>query len=640
MESEKENLLKKYIEALKGYPFKNEKEQKECFAPYTEENIIIESYDQVFPLEIPVSLSDFEKKSILEKKETKEEKIEIRESEHQIVSYFPSNSIPNIPIMTISHNFLLLNIEDEIILKNTCYGLIGKNGIGKSSFLKEMSKIKGVYLLNQEESFCNCKFSKENVKDFFVNFFDEKEVQKMLKMFKVEDLILNVCKIDKNKNISYNINEKNNKNLVLNDTDISLAYIPGMISRSDLSGGQKKKLQLIFLFLLNPKLLLLDEPTNMLDFEGIKNLILLIKNYKNTIIVVSHDIYFLNQVCEFILDFSFKKFFIYKGNYEIFKKQKDEKIKVSRKEKLNLENKKEKLKNLKMKFGVRKSSLVISKYKQLDKEIEKFENNYFEEEIDFKKFVILEGGKNGKIIEIKEMNIYRKGNEILTIFSDQALDELKSDSKTNQNKFDKNELNENFLILKNLCFILKGNQKILLIGNNGVGKSTFLTSFRDSIKNKKCILFQNLKILWIGQDHLDNFKENDRVIPFLIRKYYEINNLENSENPLGDKILIQKIRKVLSKFSLQKDYHEIKFLSGGEKTKILLSLLILTSPDLLLLDEITNNLDINTIEIWKNCLSDYKGCVIAISHDRWFGEIFNEVWEIKDKNIKKGIKNE
>ncbi|KRH94830.1 aTPase component of ABC transporters with duplicated ATPase domain [Pseudoloma neurophilia] len=787
--------------------------------------------------------NDYER-TVVENIRDKKNKKSLSKNNKKIPNYFYRRStiLPNIPDMTISHSgHLLLELDGLNLNTNSIYGLIGKNGIGKSSFFKEISKIAGVYLMNQEEqTFCKGKcYKKLKISEYLRIFFEESEIFYLIKWFELEDLNLKVCEcfdsmsslmsntsmssLVSNTSVSKDsvsgafpqnypqnssiresvsnttsmsnasisslmsnttsmsntsVNTTSMSNNSVNTTSINTSslrqkkldqidqsnifYLNGIystIAQSPLSGGQKRKLHLIISFLIDPQLLLLDEPTNMLDLLGIERLINLIRLKNITIIIISHDIYFLNNLTNFILEIENKKIGIFKGNFSNYQKQKEEKIKLSQKQKEESEKKMEHFQYLKAKYGVRKSKMVQSREKQIMKTVDincntnTISSLYGDSLI---REIRLEGGKTGTVIKIEEMGLFIQDGKTIPYYreyyssndscsngscsndscsndsckysgiskysdskddgiskysgvskcnaskddgvskcndsKDDGISKYSGVSKCNASKDDgvskcndsngvskNSSKNDNGVskkekhILKGVNFTLSGNQKVLLIGPNGIGKSTFLNCIRDqylnhSLKSLDFIRFkENLKILWIGQDHSDNFDMEDRVIPFLYKKYLQFDNPSfshtntsfshanasfshaNGRNTLNDtisrrnemvfdesmadKVLIQKIRLNLSIFSLNKDYHKIGTLSGGEKTKLLLTLLLLIKPDVLLLDEITNNLDIETIRQVKTIIEYYNGAVIAISHDRWFSEIFKEVYEINNQTM-------
>ena len=341
---------------------------------------------------------------------------------------------------------------------------------------------------------------------------------------------------------------------------------------SEFSGGQRTKIAFIKLLLSKPDILLLDEPTNHLDINTIEWLEGYLKNYSKAVIIVSHDRMFLNRIVDKIYEIEYGTITEYSGNYEFFEKQK--RINYERQLK-DFEFQQKEIKRLndiadRFRFKPSKAKMALSKLKQVERMVKIEEPNKY----DLKSF------KTN--FEIKQ----ESGNNVLVV--------------------ENLEIGYNNTLSK-CSFNLYRGQKLGIIGSNGTGKSTLLKTLIGNI-NPISGTYQfghNVQIGYFDQQMLGLNNEKTVFDDF----YDDFPELTVTEvrNSLGAFM-----------FSGEDVFKKVKMLSGGEKVRLSLSKILKKSPNLLILDEPTNHMDIVGKESLENMLKSYTGTLIFISHDRFF----------------------
>ena len=343
----------------------------------------------------------------------------------------------------------------------------------------------------------------------------------------------------------------------------------------DLSGGQKKRLALANLLLDKPDLLILDEPTNHLDLEMIEWLEEFLKSENLTLFMVTHDRYFLDRVCNHIIELEDKTLYNYKGNYSYYVEKRAERMEIE----ASTTAKAKQLYKKELDWMRRQPKARTTKSKS---RIESFGD------------VKARASQRRKDHKVElEINMERLGSKVV---------EMHQVSKS----FENNQLFEGF------SYNFKKQERIGIIGKNGSGKSTFLNILTGNIQpdQGKVVHGETLKFGYYTQGGIQA-KEGQKVIE-VIRDY-------------GDYIPLAKGRQISAQqllekflFDRKKQYDFVEKLSGGEKKRLYLCTVLIQNPNFLILDEPTNDLDIVTLNVLENFLLDFPGCLIVVSHDRYF----------------------
>jgi len=343
----------------------------------------------------------------------------------------------------------------------------------------------------------------------------------------------------------------------------------------NLSGGQKKRLALAIILINKPDLLILDEPTNHLDLEMIEWLESYFAKENITLFMVTHDRFFLERVCNEILELDNGKTYQYKGNYSYFLQKKDERITS---EIASVE----KAKNL---FTKELDWMRRQPKARTTKSKSRQDDFYIIKEKAFSR-------RKEHVIEL-EINMERMGSKVI---------ELHKVSKKFQDK----------VILDSFDYTFNRNERVGIIGKNGTGKSTFLNILTQTIKPDlgKVVVGDTIKIGYYTQSGI-NPKPQQKVID-VIKEFGEFIPLTKGRTISAGGLLERFL------FDRKKQHDFVEKLSGGELKRLYLCTVLIQNPNFLILDEPTNDLDIVTLNVLESFLLDYPGCLLVVSHDRYF----------------------
>jgi ATP-binding cassette subfamily F protein uup len=359
----------------------------------------------------------------------------------------------------------------------------------------------------------------------------------------------------------------------------------------NLSGGQKKRVALAKILVTDSDLLILDEPTNHLDLDMIEWLEEYLTRSGKTLLMVTHDRYFLDRICNVILELSDRELYRYDGNYEYFLEKKQER-EIS--EKANVDKARNILKT------------ELEWMRRMPKARRHKAKSRIESFYDLKDKAA--GMTEEKAININ-VNISRMGKKIL---------EINNVSKSFDNK----------TLIKNFSYKFNRLEKVGLVGRNGTGKTTLLNILTGrmapdtgSVDKGETIKFGYYKQEGIQFDY-------EMTVIDAVRKIAE--NVTVSD---GSTLPVTQFMNYFL-FPPEKQYTFIKMLSGGEKRRLYLLTVLMQNPNFLILDEPTNDLDILTLNVLEEYLSGFRGCVIVVSHDRYFmDKVVDHIFEYKGDGI-------
>jgi ATP-binding cassette subfamily F protein uup len=357
---------------------------------------------------------------------------------------------------------------------------------------------------------------------------------------------------------------------------ISRLGVPDMDKRfGELSGGQKKRIFLAQLLLQEPDLIIMDEPTNHLDLSAIEWLENYLAGPIITLIMVTHDRYFLDAVANEIIELDRGQLYRYKGNYAYFLEKKQAREEIQKSEVAKAKNllKKE----LEWMRRQPKARGTKAKYR-----IEAFYELQEKASIDLRKdrleLDIKEARQGGKILEVEKIS---------KRYGDQS-------------------------IINNFSYVFKKKDRIGVVGKNGIGKSTFLNILTNRLKPDagEVIPGVTTKYGYFTQDAM-NLNPNNRVIEE-VKAIAEFITLSDGSQVSASKFLDNFL------FPPEKQYTYVEKLSGGEKKRLQLLKMLVTNPNFLILDEPTNDFDIDTLNVLEEFLDNFTGCLLLVSHDRYF----------------------
>lgn len=467
-------------------------------------------------------------------------------------------------------------------------GLIARNGAGKSSLLS--------ILAGKEEADAGNVVIRNDIRIGFLeqhpSFMQSLSIQEFIEKghSEVFTIIHDYKTAIKNQTENFNplthqaFEEASHKMDVVNGWDyerklVELLYLFKITDLSQnldtLSGGQKKRLAIALVLLDDPDILLLDEPTNHLDIEMIEWLEKLLSQSNSTLLVVTHDRYFLDAVCDRIIELEQGKLYNYKGNYKFFLEKKAERIANEKTE-------------------TEKARQLMKKELEWIRRMPKARTTKSKARIDSFQVVSEKASQNRNEKSINlGIKMARVGGKILEV-----------DRVTK--KFDDK------VILDNFEYIFKRGERAGVIGKNGSGKSTFLNILSGMINPDHGSVTRGETTIfgYYTQEGL-NVDESKRVID-VVKEIAEV-----VITPNGTALPVAQYLQYFL-FTNEMQYTLVSKLSGGEKRRLHLLTVLIKNPNFLILDEPTNDLDIDTLNKLEEFLLDFKGCLILVSHDRYF----------------------
>ena len=464
-----------------------------------------------------------------------------------------ASNIPYLDIQNLSKSFgtqtLFHNISFSIS-EGQRVGLIAKNGTGKSTLLSILTGKE-----SQDEG--NIIFKR----DLTVGFLEQSP------HFNPDDTVLEAC-------FNHNGNEEKILKAKQILTQLKITDLAQPIK--ELSGGQQKRVALANVLITNPDLLILDEPTNHLDLDMIIWLEGFLSRGNKTLLMVTHDRYFLDRVCNSIIELDNSMVFTYKGNYAYFLDKRQERINNAKAEIQNANN----LYRRELEWMRRQPQARGHKARYREEafyELEKIAKQRIEE----------------RQIRLKSKNVYIGSK----IFECQYVSKAWSPEK---------------IILKDFYYNFSRFEKMGIVGDNGTGKSTFIKMLLGEVApdSGKFDIGETVKFGYFSQEGL-KFNEQQKVID-IIKDIAEYIDLGGGKHMTASQFLQHFM------FTPEQQHNYVYKLSGGEKRKLYLCTVLMHNPNFLVLDEPTNDLDIQTLQVLEEYLQDFPGCVIIISHDRYF----------------------
>ena len=445
-----------------------------------------------------------------------------------------------------------------VLFENICFsvaqgqkvGLIAKNGTGKSTLLS--------IIAGHEGADSGSVVFRRDVK---VGFLEQSP------RFNPEETVLDAC-----------FNHKGEEEKVLKAKQVLTQLKINDLSQPmrQLSGGQQKRVALANALINEPDILILDEPTNHLDLEMIEWLEDFLSRGRKTLLMVTHDRFFLDRVCSVIIELDDRQTYTYRGNFSYYLEKRQERIDARRAEIARANN----LYRTELEWMRRQPQARGHKARYREEafyELEKVSKQRMEE----------------RQMRLKSSNVYIGSK----IFECQYITKVFDDKK---------------VIMRDFYYNFNRFEKMGIVGNNGTGKSTFVKMLLGELQpdNGKIVVGETVRFGYFSQEGL-KFNDTQKVIDVItdIADYVDLGNGKH----LSASQLLQHFL-----FTPEQQYNYVSKLSGGEKRKLYLCTVLMRNPNFLVLDEPTNDLDITTLSILEEYLQDFPGCVIVVSHDRFF----------------------
>ena len=478
---------------------------------------------------------------------------------------------PYVDVQNLSKSFGALQLFDNIsfsIAEGQRVGLVAKNGTGKSTLLAVLAGKEG----------CD---SGDIVfrRDLRVGFLEQSP------RFDPDESVLDAC-----------FNHQGDPDKVLKAKQVLTQLKIRDLNQPmrQLSGGQQKRVALANVLLTEPDLLILDEPTNHLDLEMIEWLEGYLSRGNRTLLMVTHDRFFLDRVCSVILELDDRTVYTYRGNYAYYLEKRQERIDARRAEIARANN----LYRTELEWMRRMPQARGHKARYREEafyELEKVAKQRMEE----------------RQLRLKASNVYIGSK----IFECQYISKRFND----------------VVILKDFYYNFSRFEKMGIVGNNGTGKSTFIKMLLSQVQpdEGRIVIGETVRFGYFSQEGLQ-FDEQMKVIDVItaIADYVDLGS--------GKRLTASQLLQYFL-FTPEQQHNYVYKLSGGERRKLYLCTVLMKNPNFLVLDEPTNDLDIVTMQILEEYLQDFPGCVIVVSHDRYFMDkvvdhllVFKGQGEVKD----------
>ena len=460
--------------------------------------------------------------------------------------------IPYLDVQHLTKTFGALTLFRDIsfsIGEGQKVGLIAKNGTGKSTLLSILAGKEG--------------YDAGDIvfrRDLKVGFLEQSPA------FDPEESVLDAC---------FNHQGEEKKVLKAKQVLTQLKIRDLQQKMGQLSGGQQKRVALANVLLTEPDLIILDEPTNHLDLEMIEWLEGYLGRSNRTLLMVTHDRFFLDRVCSVILELDDHTIYTYRGNYAYYLEKRQERIDNRRAEIARANN----LYRTELEWMRRMPQARAHKARYREVafyELEKVAKQRLEE----------------RQLRLKSSNVYIGSK----IFECQYISKAYDDT----------------IILKDFYYNFSRFEKMGIVGNNGTGKSTFIKMLlgQVAVDDGHIVIGDTVKFGYFSQEGLQ-FNDQQKVID-VVRDIAEYVDLGGGRKLSASQLLQYFL------FTNEQQYNYVYKLSGGERRKLYLCTVLMQNPNFLVLDEPTNDLDIVTLQILEEYLQDFPGCVIVVSHDRYF----------------------
>ena len=460
---------------------------------------------------------------------------------------------PFLDVRDLTKSFGALQLFEGVsfsVAEGQRVGLIAKNGSGKSTLLSILAGKEG---MDSGEIIFK--------RDLRVGFLEQSPA------FSPDDTVLDAC-----------FNHHGDDAMVLKAKQILTQLKIGDLSQpmGQLSGGQQKRVALANVLITEPDLLILDEPTNHLDLEMVEWLEKYLASGNKTLLMVTHDRFFLDRVCSVILELDDRRVYAYRGNYSYYLEKRQERI------------------------DARRAEVARA-------------NNLYRRELEWMRRMPQARGHKAKYRESAFYELQQKARQKV----EERQMRLKSSnvyigSKIFECQYISKQWSPEKVVMRDFYYNFSRFEKMGIVGNNGTGKSTFVKMLLGLVQpdEGRIVVGETVRFGYFSQEGL-KFDEGKKVID-VVRDIADYIDLGSGRHMTASQFLQYFL------FTPEQQYNYVAKLSGGERRKLYLCTVLMRNPNFLVLDEPTNDLDIVTLQVLEEYLADFPGCVIVVSHDRYF----------------------